>query len=273
MASNQTPYAMIRAMSPAGRFTALVIHSDGDVLDHLTRWFEANSFEVISAVAAYRAEAYLEGDKEIEVVVVPWDETHVVGGEVYRWVLQHRPDLRSRFVFIANEVPPEFDQLVGGRCLALPLRAIEEIVRVASGIVRRVRTPPRGVPIVRGPGRPPLLLAEDDPLLLGAMAELLTEAGYAVSQVDGTQKAIELVEFRDFDVIIADWRMYDGGGKEIYKWILQNKPHLAARVVFLTEGADEDSGPVAPGRPMFRKGQDSQALIGVLKEIVAQVRS
>jgi CheY-like chemotaxis protein len=105
------------------------------------------------------------------------------------------------------------------------------------------------------------------------MAELLTEAGYAVSQVDNTKQAIELVEFRDFDVIVADWRMYDGGGKELYKWIVQNKPHLAPRVVFLSEAADDDSGPVAPGRPMFRKGQDSQALIGVLKEIVSQVRS
>src|SRR5262245_33584778 len=248
-------------MPLAGRFTALVPHGDGDILDHLTRWFEANGFEVIAAVTAYRAEAHLEGDREIEVVVAPWDETHAVGGEIYRWVLQHRPDLRSRFVFIANDVAPGFDQIVGGRCLAVPLAAIEEIVRVASGIVRRVRTPPRGVPIVRGPGRPPLLLAEDDQLLLAAMADLLTEAGYAVSSVDSTKKAIELVEFRDFDVIVADWRMYDGGGKDLYKWIVQNKPHLASRIVFLSEAADDDSVPVAPGRPMFRKGQDSQALI------------
>jgi len=259
-------------MPPAGRFTALVIHGDGEILDHLTRWFEANGFEVIAAVTSYRAEAHLEGDKEIEVVIAPWDDTHAVGGEIYRWVLQHRPGLRSRFVFIANDVPGEFDQIVGGRCLAVPLASIEEIVRVASGIVRRVRTPPRGVPIVRGPGRAPLLLAEDDQLLLAAMADLLSEAGYAVTSVDSTKKAIELVEFRDFDVIVADWRMYDGGGKELYKWIVQHKPHLTARVVFLSEGADVETGPIAAGRPMFRKGQDSQALIDMLKKIVAQVR-
>jgi len=117
---------MIPAVSPAGRFTALVIHNDGDVLDHLTRWFEANGFEVIAAVTAYRAEAHLEGDREVEVVVVPWDETHAVGGEVYRWVLQRRPDLRSRFVFIANDVAPDFNALVGGRCLAVPLLHLEE---------------------------------------------------------------------------------------------------------------------------------------------------
>jgi hypothetical protein len=43
-------------------------------------------------------------------------------------------------------------------------------------------------------------------------------------------------------------------------------------VVFLSEADLDDSGPIAPGRPMFRKGQDSQALLNSIKEIVAQVR-
>jgi CheY-like chemotaxis protein len=187
--------------------------------------------------------------------------------------LQNRPDLRSRFVFIADDVAPEFDAVVGGRCLAVPLPAVEEIVRVATGVVRRVRTPPRGVPIIRGPGRPALLLADDDPLLLTAMAELLTQAGYAVNQVDSIKSATELVEFRDFDVIVVDWHMHDGKGSDLYRWIHAHKPHLAERVVFLSEAEEDDSGPVAPGRPMFRKGQDSQALIDVLKEIVSSVRA
>jgi DNA-binding response OmpR family regulator len=258
-------------MPAPGRFTALVIHDDGSVLDLLTRWFEANGFEVIAAPSSFRAQAYLEGDRPIEAVIAPWDDSHAAGGEVYRWVLSNRPDLRTRFVFIADDVPPEFDTVVGGRCLAVPLAAVEEIVRVATGVVRRVRTPPRGVPIVRGPGRPALLLADDDPLLLTAMAELLTHTGYAVNQVDSIKNAIELVEFRDFDVILVDWRMHDGSGNDLYKWILEHKAHLAARVVFLTETDADDSGPT-PGRPMFRKGQDSQALIEMLKGIVASVR-
>jgi DNA-binding NtrC family response regulator len=256
----------------SGRFTALVIHGDGDVLDLLTRWFEANGFDVVSAPSAFRAQAHLEAERPVEVVIVPWDDTHPVGGEVYRWVLGHRPDLRSRFVFIADDVPPEFDAVVGGRCLAVPLSAVEEIIGVATGVVRRVRTPPRGVPVVRGPGRPPLLLADDDPLLLAAMAELFTEAGYAVSQVESIKGAIELAEFRDFDVIVIDWHMHDGLGLELHKWVVAHKPHLEPRIVFLSEADQDDAGSAAPGRPMFRKGQDSQALIEVLKEIVQQVR-
>lgn len=258
-------------MPPSGRFTVLVIHGDGGVLDVLTRWFEASGFEVVTALNGYRAQTALEGERTVEVVVVPWDENHPVGGEVYRWVLNHRPDLRSRFVFIADDVPPDFDAVVGGRCLALPLSDPNEIVRVASGVVRRVRTPPRGVPVVRGPGRPPLLLADDDPLLLTAMAELLTQEGYAVSQVDSIKDAIELTEFRDFNVIVCDWRMHDGNGGDLFKWIQSHKPHLADRVVFLSENEQDDALASGP-RPVFRKGMDSQRFLDVLKEIVQAVR-
>jgi len=207
--------------------------------------------------------------------VVPWDQDHPVGGEVYRWVLKNRPDLRTRFVFIADDVPSDFDATVGGRCLAVPLAATEEIVRVASGVVKRVRTPPRGVPVVRGPGRPALLLADDDPLLLNVMAELLTQSGYAVNQVESLKGAVELAEFRDFDVIVIDWRMHDGSGLDLYKWVQTHKAHLAQRVVFLSETDQDDvqKDQAAPGRPMFRKGQDSQGFTEALKAIVAAVRN
>lgn len=273
MPSNQTLHCYDpRNMVQSGRYTALLVHDDGDVLDLLTGWLDANGFDVITAPSGYRAQAHLEGDRRIEVVIAPWDDTHPVGGEVYHWVLQNRADLRSRFVFIAQDVPPVFDAVVRGRCLAVPLDAIDEIIRVATGIVRRVRTPPRGIPILRSPDRPSLLLCDDDPDLLTAMAELFTEQGYGVNQVESLKTAIELVEFRDFDVILTDWKMHDGGAGDLYKWILKHKPHLAARVVFLSEADQDDSGPIAPGRPMFRKGQDSQQLIEVLREIVTQVR-
>ena len=257
---------------PEARPTALVIHGTADILDLLTRWFEASGLDVVSAVTAYRATAALEGERPIEVVVVPWDHMHPIGGEVYRWVLQHRSDLRNRFVFVADEVPPEFDTVVGGRCLAVPLAAVDELARVAVAIVRRVRTPPHGVPVVRDRDRPSLLLVDDDPLLLGAMAQHLHEEGYAVTSMDSGNAAIELLEVREFDSILTDWHMHDGSGADLYRWVLRHKPHLAARVVFLSEADQDDSGPVAPGRPMFRKGQDSEALITVLREIVAAVR-
>jgi len=257
---------------PEARPTVLVIHGAADILDLLTRWFEASGLDVVAAVTAFRAQAALEGDRTIDVVVAPWDHSHSIGGDVYRWALQHRGDLRNRFVFVADEVPPEFDAVVGGRCLAVPLSATDELARVATAIVRRVRTPPHGVPVVRERDRPSLLIVDDDPLLLDAMAQHLFAEGYAVTAMESGNAAIELLEVRELDVIVTDWHMHDGSGADLYRWILSKKPHLAARVVFLAEADQDDTGPVAPGRPMFRKGQDAGALTAVLREIVASVR-
>jgi CheY-like chemotaxis protein len=239
-----------------------------DVLDLLTRWLEANDIDVLTAMTGFRAEAHLEGERPIDAVVAPWDASYTLGGEVYRWVLANRADLRNRFVFIAEEVPPEFDAVVGGRCLAVPLSAVDEIVRVAGAIVRRVRTPPLGIPIIRDYSKPTLLLVEDDPALLDAMTHLLAEQGYAVTQTEGANQAIDVLSQSDFDAILSDWHIHDGSGADLYGWILDNKPALAARVVFLSEADQDDSH----GRPMFRKGQDSQALVDVLKQISTLVR-
>ncbi len=259
-------------MAEVGRPTALVIHGTAEVLDLLTRWFEASRLDVVSAMTSFRARAALEGDRPIDVVICPWDPSNPIGGEVYRWVLANRPDLRNRFVFIADEVTPAFNAIVGSRCLAIPLHAVEELVRVASAIVRRIRTPPHGIPIVRDRDRPTLLVVDDDPLLLEAMARYLFDEGYAVTQMESGNQAIELLDRREFDTIVCDWHMHDGGGAKVYRWLELHTPHMTGRIVFLSETDADDSKEVAPGRPMFRKGQDAEALVTVLREIVDRVR-
>lgn len=257
------------------RPTVLVIHDDGEALDVLTRLFEASGFEVITAVTGFRAQAHLEGGRRIGVVVVPWEAAHAVGGEVYRWSLQRRYDLRDGFVFLAAELPPDFDRLVAGRCLAVSIARPAEVVRVALAAVRRRQQ----LEVARDAAleeadesKPTLLLADDEPVLLMAMADLFGAAGYAVSRVDSGHGAILLLEHSEFDAIVTDWNMDDGSGADLYRWILTVKPWLAERVVFLADEESEDAAVVAPGRPMFRKGQDSRALTTVLREIVRQAR-
>jgi CheY-like chemotaxis protein len=244
----------------------LVIHGVGDLLDFMTRLFEGAGFDVLAAVSTFRAQTLLEGGRTVDVIVAPWDATQGVGGELYRWALGHRPELRSRFVFLAEDVPPEFDTVVGGRCLAVPPTATVELIRVANATVRRTRTPPRGVPIL-SPGTPALLLVDDDHALLLAMAELLVSSGYLVIDVDSGRAAQRALEQRDFDAIVIDWHLHDGSGSDLYRWIATTKAHLAARVVFLAEADSDHSGPAAPGRPMFRKGQDAQDLLDMLRRI------
>ncbi|MBX3155405.1 MAG: response regulator [Deltaproteobacteria bacterium] len=258
------------------RPTALVIHDDGDALDLLTRLFEASGLEVLTAVTGFRAQAHLEGERPIDVVIAPWDATHQVGGDVYRWSLQRRYDLRDQFVFIASEVPAEFDRLVAGRCLAVSMARPAEVVRVAVAAIKR-RTAleaARDAAVADlDDDKPALLLADDEPVLLMVMADLLGEVGYSVIRAESGHSAIAQLEHGDFDAIVADWNMDDGSGADIYRWLREFKPWLLDRVVFLSSNDGDDPTSVAPGRPVYRKGQDSQALTTMLREIVRQVRA
>ncbi len=257
------------------RPTVLVIHDDGDALDVMTRLFEASGCEVITAVTGFRAQAHLEGDRPISVVVAPWDAHHEVGGEVYRWSLQRRYDLRDQFVFVSSEIPADFDRIVAGRCLAVSMARPAEIVRVALAAVKRraqLETA-RDALAELDSTSPRLLLADDEPVLLMVIGDFLAQCGFAVTRVESGHAAIVLLHHEDFDAIVCDWQMDDGNGADLYRWLAQQKPELAERVVFLSDGEEEDPGTMAPGRPMFRKGQDSHALTSVLHEIVRQVRS
>jgi CheY-like chemotaxis protein len=259
-----------------GRPTVLVIHDDGEALDLMTRLFEASGLEVVTAVTGFRAQAHLEGERSVDVVVAPWDATHQVGGDVYRWSLQRRYDLRDQFVFIASEVPGEFDQLVAGRCLAVSMARPAEVVRVAVAAIKRrsaLESARDAAVADLDDDKPSLLLVEDEPILLMVMADLLGEVGYSVTRAESGHGAIAQLEHGDFDAIVADWSMDDGSGADIYRWLREFKPWLVDRVVFLTSADGDDTSKAAPGRPMFRKGQDSHDLTTVLREIVRQART
>lgn len=255
------------------RPTVLVIHDDADALDLLTRLFEASGFDVITAITGFRAQAHLEGDRRIDVVIAPWDAQHRVGGEVYRWCLQRRYDLRDQFVFVGGDVPPEFDQTVAGRCLAVTTARPAEIVRVAVATVRRraVLEEMRDAWAETDHGKPRLMLVDDEPVLLMVMGDLLGQT-YSVTRAENGNDAIAQLATEDFDAIVLDWHMDGGNGADVYRWIIEHKPQLAERVVFLSGWEGDDAESVAPGRPMVRKGQDSAALSKILKEIVRQVR-
>jgi DNA-binding response OmpR family regulator len=254
----------------------LLIHHDADLLDFLTRVFEARGFAVTIAATTYQAMAHLDGDREYDVIIAEWEKAHGAGAEVYRWSLRNRFHLRGQFVFLADEVPDDFDALVGGHCLALRPDDTEEIVRVAeAAAVRAERVAQLSAEDVAwiDEDRPTLLLADDDPLLLMVMARLIGDVGFAVTPCESGNAAIAQLDRGDFDVVVLDWNMTDGNGADVLTWLTTFRPWLVDRLVFLTGGhadvVQKDTG----GRPVIPKGQDSRTLIELIARIARTPRA
>ncbi len=256
-----------------GRAQVLLIHQDSIVLDTLTRMFEIRGCTVLTAASSFRAQAILSGESDIAAIVAQWDAAHPIGAEVYRWAINNRYDLRSQFVFLAEEISEDFDTVVAGRCLVVHPSQLIELARVVEAAVsHRERLAAASAPEQMSMDQPKLLLAEDEPMLLLVMSRLLSSAGYDVHQADSGNRAISVLERDDFDVIVIDWRMDNGGGAEVFKFLCLQRPWLVDRLVFLSGGGTAEVEQVAPSRPVIAKGQDSALLLRVLQDIVRSHR-
>jgi len=261
------------------RSTILIIHQDGEALEALTRLLEGRGFDILTAATAFQANARLDGERPIDVVVAQWDDGHALGGEVYRWALHNRPKLRGQFVFLGDGAPEGFDLMVAGRCLIVDAYDELELVRITEAASRRSRllatamTDESGaVAAYAADGktpRPRLLLVDDEPVLLRVMADWFTAVGFRVTTVDSGNAAIAELEEGRFDVIVTDWQMDDGSGAELHRWITANQPEHVDRIAILADARVDQIRATLPGVPVFAKGQDADGLVAVLKQMAA----
>ena len=81
-----------------------------------------------------------------------------------------------------------------------------------------------------------ILVVDDDAMNRQAMELLLKREGHDVVAVDNGLEAIErLAEGRiGFDVVVTDLQMPRLGGRALYEQLIEQKPDLAKRFVFVT---------------------------------------
>lgn len=264
------------------RASLLLIHDDSDLLDALTRVFEARGVEVAIAATGSAVLTRLTSEREFHAIVAGWDTAQGLGSFAYRWVLEHRYELRGQFVFLAQEPPDDFDEIVQGQCLLLHAYDFDEIVSVTEAAIDRAgdrAAAPRTRLAGHGRDRmdesmPSLLLIDDDSLQLDIMQALLGEVGFRVVAAESSKAAIAELEREDFDAILCDWHLASGSGGDIYEWLLVNRPHLASRCVFMSAAKPTaELVKRAPERPFVAKGQDSPALVSHLMSIVQEART
>ncbi len=107
--------------------------------------------------------------------------------------------------------------------------------------VSGARLPPTPQPRPRqatGTTTPPkdaaILVVDDEAALAAAVCAALQDAGYTVETASDGEQALMRVQARPFDLVICDLKMPRVDGKTFYGMLLQAKPAMAERVIFVT---------------------------------------
>ncbi|TFI58091.1 response regulator [Sphingomonas parva] len=96
--------------------------------------------------------------------------------------------------------------------------------------------------IVAMPAQPPVpsasrgtaLIVDDEPDVAEVLALIAERAGYRVDIAADGLVAQALIGKCDYDIIVSDLRMPKLDGPALYDWLAREKPHLLARIGFVT---------------------------------------
>jgi signal transduction histidine kinase/ActR/RegA family two-component response regulator len=118
----------------------------------------------------------------------------------------------------------------GGSTFVVELPGYEGGTRPKDTGVVATTSPP-------GPAR--ILLVDDDPAVLELVDRYLGRQGYTVQRARNGLEAVERVEEDEYDLILLDVLMPKQDGMVTYRQVTQERPELAARIVFATGNAAE----------------------------------
>lgn len=123
--------------------------------------------------------------------------------------------------------------------------------RSPRGTVFRVRLPPSAMVATAAPPPAPVslppsqipaggvrrvLIIDDDPLVASSLRRLL--ANREVHIADSGRRGIEMLRENDrFEVVLCDLMMPEVSGMDVYETVLEERPDLAERFIFMTGGA------------------------------------
>ena len=97
-------------------------------------------------------------------------------------------------------------------------------------------SPERKIELVKTSPKPRVLLVDDEPAVLTSHRRLL-EPRYHVELAGDVEGGLARLQAEQFDIVLCDLMMPDGGGERLYRMLEARAPSVAKRVVFLTGGA------------------------------------
>jgi len=121
----------------------------------------------------------------------------------------------------------------------------------------------QNVPIKR------ILIVDDEAAIVSLCQRVLSSEGFDVESAANGKEAQALINEREYDLYLLDFKMPAMDGKELYQWLRKTYPHSADRVIFVTGsslGEATDSLIRDSGRPLLNKPFTTTELLGAIKE-------
>ena len=84
------------------------------------------------------------------------------------------------------------------------------------------------------------LVVDDEESNAALVRRVLASAGYSVESTTLSRRALVMIERTAYDAVIADVKMPELSGQELYGRVCQMRPEMARRFIFITGEIDGD---------------------------------
>lgn len=91
----------------------------------------------------------------------------------------------------------------------------------------------------------PVLVVDDEPMVLSVLAKMLGKLGYPVETAHGSEEAIGRLTGAAYPLVIADFNMPTLNGQQLAGWIKQHHPRT--KVVIMTGCSSDAAGRLRTG--------------------------
>ena len=114
-----------------------------------------------------------------------------------------------------------------------------------------------------------ILVVEDHSDTLQALSRLLSHFGHEISLADGAQNALNIINSKEFDVVLCDIALPDGSGYDVIAEAKRRRPIKAVAITGFAATEDIERGKKAGFDFHLSKPVDFHELRAVLGQIAA----
>jgi len=190
-------------------------------------------------------------DEDLSRVFDPFFTTREVGkgtglglSVCYGIVREHGGQITARNGSVGGavftiELPVMAESLVAvsAAALAPPASDLRPVSGAPAAAYAKVSPPPAD-DIDHSPRRRKALVVDDEESNAALVRRVLAGAGYDVESTTLSRRALVMIERTPYDAVIADVKMPELSGQELYGRVCQIRPEMARRFIFITGDID-----------------------------------